>query len=144
MMVIHSDGAATTKGDMSLMEDPFESFDPCSTSDPRHNMPGVLDLDVENNQLNVITSAAVDKQLLSAQEQAIRSEANALHTEVMDRQRETLVSEVRDHLTRVEQAAAEQISQRTLQLNEQAARAMSEHKSLLNFERNPRIIASRN
>ena len=32
-------------------------------------------------------------QLLSAQEQAIRSEANALHTEVIDHQREGLVSE---------------------------------------------------
>ena len=64
-------------------------------------------------------------QLLSAQEQALRSEANALHTEVLDRQREALVSEARDRLAFVEQQAAEELTQKNLQLNEQAARAMS-------------------
>ena len=99
-------------------------FDPCSIADPRLRMPGVLDLNVENNQLNMVNFTSIDSrtanvakgldpglagQLLSAQEQALRSEANALHTEVLDRQREALVSEARDRLAFVEQPAAEEI-----------------------------------
>ena len=48
-MVIHS-GAATTEGDMSYLD---EDFDPCRT-DPRRNMPGVLDANSETSQLNTI------------------------------------------------------------------------------------------
>ena len=141
--MIHS-GVATTEGDMSYVDDPF---DPYSVADPRLNMPGVLEVDVENNQLYTVNFTAVDKrtanvavlnqgldpslarQLLTAQGEALCSEANALHTEVLDRQREALVSEARDRITFVEQQAAEEISQRNLQLNEQAAHAMSVQKS---------------
>ena len=119
--MIHS-GVATTEGDMSYVDDPF---DPIPTVDPRINMPGVLDMEL--NQLYQVNFAAVDNrtanvavvnqgldpnlagQLLTAQGEALRSEANALHTEVMDRQREVLVSEARDRITSVEQQAAEEI-----------------------------------
>jgi len=47
----------------------------------------------------------------------------------MERQRETLVSEARDRLTSIEQRAADEISEKNLLLNEQAAHAMSEQKS---------------
>ena len=57
------------------------------------------------------------------------TEANALHSEVMERQRETLVSEARDRLASIEQRAADEISKKNLLLNEQAAHAMSEQKS---------------
>ena len=142
-LAIHS-GAPTTEGDMSYVDDPF---DPCSITNPRLRMPGVLDFDVENNQLNMVNFTAIDNRtanvavlnqgldpglagrLLSAQEEALRSEANALHTEVLDRQREALVSEARDRLAFVEQQAAEELIQRNLQLNEQAAHAMSVQKS---------------
>ena len=142
-VVIHS-GAPTAEGDMSYADDPF---DPCSVADPRINMPGVLDVDAEFNQLYTVNFASVDNrtanivvlnqgldpslagQLLSAQGDALRSEANALHTEVLDRQREALVCEARDRITFVEQQAAEEISQRNLQLNEQAAHTMSVQKS---------------
>ena len=39
-------GAPTAEGDMSSVDDPFG---PCSITDPRLRMPGVLDFDVENN-----------------------------------------------------------------------------------------------
>ena len=39
------------------------------------------------------------------------------------------MSEARDHLTRIGHSAAEEIAQKNLQLNEQAAQAMSEQKS---------------
>ena len=41
-VAIHS-AAPTTEGDMSYVDDPF---DPCSITDPRLRMPGVLDFDV--------------------------------------------------------------------------------------------------
>jgi hypothetical protein len=66
---------------------------------------------------------------MAAQQQALQTEANALHSEVMERQRETLVSEARDRLASIEQRAAEEISHKNLLLNEQAAHAMSEQKS---------------
>ena len=140
-VAIHS-GGPTTEGDMSYVDDPF---DPVPTVDPRINMPGVLDM--EFNQLYQVNFATVDNrtanvavvnqgldpnlagQLLTAQGDALRTEANALHTEVLDRQREMLVSEARDRITSVEQQAAEEITQRNLQLNEQAAHAMSYQKS---------------
>ena len=140
-VVIHS-GGPTTEGDMSYVDDPF---DPIPTVDPRINMPGVLDM--EFNQLYQVNFANVDNrtaniavvnqgldpnlagQLLTAQGDALRTEANALHTEVLDRQREMLVSEARDRITSVEHQAAEEITQRNLQLNEQAAQAMSYQKS---------------
>jgi hypothetical protein len=111
-------------------------------------MPGVLDdSSVEYNQLNTISFTNVDQrtaqvalvqqgldpslasQLLTAQQQAIQSEANALHSEVLERQRESLVSEARDHFTCIGQTAAEEIIQKNLLLNEQAAQAMSEQKA---------------
>ena len=60
-------------------------------------------------------------QLMAAQQQALQTEANALHSEVMERQRETLVSEARDQLASIEQRAADEISKKNLLLNEQAA-----------------------
>ena len=147
-MVIHS-GAATTEGDMSYLE---EDFDPVTRNDPyrngsRRTAPGVVDSSVEFSQLNTINFNNVDQrtaqvavvqqgmdptlagQMMVAQQQALQSEANALHTVVMERKRESLVSEARDHLTRIEQTAAEEISQKNLLLNEPAAQAMSEQKS---------------
>ena len=141
-VVIHS-GAATTEGDMSYLD---EDFDPCRT-DPRRNMPGVLDSNIDISQLNTINFNSVDQrtahvavvqqgldpnlanQLMAAQQQALQSEANVRHSEVMERQRMELVSEARDQLASVEQQAAEEISRRNLLLNEQAAQAMSEQKS---------------
>ena len=141
-VVIHS-GAATTEGDMSYLD---EEFDPCR-QDPRRNMPGVLDSNIDISQLNTINFNSVDQrtahvavvqqgidpnlanQLMAAQQQALQSEANVRHSEVMERQRMELVSEARDQLASVEQQAAEEISRRNLLLNEQAAQAMSEHKS---------------
>ena len=105
-VVIHS-GAATTEGDMSYLD---EEFDPCR-SDPRRDMPGVLDASMDISQLNTINFNQVDNrtaqvavvqqgvdpnmasQLMAAQQQALQSEANALHSEVMERQRNALVSE---------------------------------------------------
>ena len=43
-------------GDMSYVDEPF---DPRPISEPRRRMPGVLDLDVENNQLNMVNFTAV-------------------------------------------------------------------------------------
>ena len=141
-MVIHS-GAATTEGDMSYLD---EDFDPCR-SDPRRNMPGVLDTNIDISQLNTINFNSIDQrtahvavvqqgvdpsmanQLMAAQQQALQSEANALHSEVMERQRNALVSEARDQLASIEQQAADEISRKNLLLNEQAAQAMSEQKS---------------
>ena len=57
-----------------------------------------------------------------------QSDANARHSEVMERQRDELVSEARDQLASIEQRAADEISKNLL-LNEQAAQAMSEQKS---------------
>ena len=155
-MVIHS-GAATTEGDMSYLE---EDFDPVTRNDPyrndsRRTAPGVVDSSVEFSQLNTINFNNVDQrtaqvavvqqgmdptlagQMMVAQKQALQSKANALHTVVMERQRESLVSEARDHLTRIEQTAAEEISQKNLLLNEHTAQAMSEQKSAFRH----RIIA---
>ena len=141
-VVIHS-GAATTEGDMSYLE---EDFDPCR-HDPRRNIPGVLDANIDISQLNTINFNNVDNrtaqvavvqqgvdpalanQLMAAQQQALQSEANALHSEVMERQRQELVSEARDQLASVEKQAADEISRKNLLLNEQAAQAMSEQKS---------------
>ena len=72
---------------------------------------------------------ALASQLMAAQQQALQTEANALHSEVMERQRETLVSEARDQLASIEQRAPDEISKKNLLLNEQAAQAMSEQKS---------------
>ena len=141
-VVIHS-GAATTEGDMSYLE---EDFDPCR-HDPRRNMPGVLDANLDISQLNTINFNQVDNrtaqvavvqqgvdptlasELMAAQQQALRNEANALHSEVMERQRQELVSEARDQLASVQKQAADEISRKNLLLNEQAAQAMSEQKS---------------
>ena len=137
-MVIHS-GAATTEGDMSYLE---EDFDPCR-NDPRRSMPGALDSNIDISQLNnsgdqrtaqvAVVQQGVDptlaSQLMAAQQQALQTEANAPHSEVMERQRETLVSEARDHLASIEQRAPDEISKKNLLLNEQAAQAMSEQKS---------------
>ena len=120
-----------------------EDFDPVTRNDPYRNdprcmSPGVLDPGVEFSQLTIIFNqvdqrtaqvAVVQQgmdptlagQMMVAQQQALQSEANALHTEVMERQRESLVREARDHLTCIEQTAAEEISQKNLLLNEQAA-----------------------
>ena len=109
--------------------------------------PGVLDSSVEFSQLNTINFNNIDQstaqvavaqqgvdpalagQMMVAQQQAFQSEANALHAEVMERQRGALVSEAPDHLPRIEQTAAEELSQKNLLLSEQAAHAMSEQKS---------------
>ena len=72
---------------------------------------------------------ALANQLMAAQQQALQNEANALHSEVMERQRMELVSEARDRLASIEQQAADEISRKNLLLNEQAAQAMSEQKS---------------
>ena len=92
-VVIHS-GAATTEGDMSYLD---EDFDPCRF-DPRRNMPGVLDTNIDISQLNTINFNSIDQrtahvavvqqgvdpsmanQLMAAQQQALQSEANALHS----------------------------------------------------------------
>ena len=102
---------------------------------------------MEHNQLDTVNFTSVDQrtaqvavvnqglgptlagQLMTAQQHALQTEANALHSEVLERQRELLVSEARDHLTRIEQTAAEEISKKNLQSNEQAAQAMNDHKS---------------
>ena len=55
-VVIHS-GAATTEGDMSYLE---EEFDPCR-QDPRRNMPGVLDSNIDISQLNTINFNNIDQ-----------------------------------------------------------------------------------
>ena len=86
-MATHS-GAATTEGDMSYLE---EDFDPCRT-DPRRNMPGVLDANIEISQLNTINFNNVDQrtahvavvhqgvdptlagQLMAAQQQALQTD----------------------------------------------------------------------
>ena len=98
-------------------------------NDPRRTLPGVGESSVEFSQLNTINFNNVDQrtanlavvqqgmdpalagQMMAVHQQAIQSEANALHTEVLERQREALVSEARDHLTRIEMTAAEEISQ---------------------------------
>ena len=123
-----------------------EEFDPCR-QDPRRNMPGVLDSNIDISQLNTINFNSVDQrtahvavaqqgldpnlanQLMAAQQQALQSEANVRHSEVMERQRMELVSEARDQLASIEQQAADEISRKNLLLNEQAAQAMSEQKS---------------
>ena len=87
-----------------------------------------MDANVETSQLNTINFNNVDQrtasvavvhqgvdaagQLMAAQQQALQTEANALHSVVMERQRETLVSEARDRLTSIEQRAADEISQK--------------------------------
>ena len=132
-VAIHS-GAAATEGDMSYQE---EDFDPCRY-DPRRDMPGVLDANIDISQLNTINFNNIDhrtaqvavvqqgvdpnmaSQLMAAQQQAFQSEANALHSEVMERQRNALVSEARDQLASIEQRAADEISRKNLLLNEQA------------------------
>ena len=131
-VAIHS-GAAATEGDMSYQE---EDFDPCRY-DPRRDMPGVLDANIDISQLNInfnnidhrtahvaVVQQGVDpnmaSQLMAAQQQAFQSEANALHSEVMERQRNALVSEARDQLASIEQRAADEISRKNLLLNEQA------------------------
>ena len=141
-VVIHS-GAATTEGDMSYLDEDFDPY----RFDPRRNMTGVLDTNIDISQLNTINFNSVDQrtahiavvqqgvdpsmanQLMAAQQQALQSEANALHSEVMERQRNALVSEARDQLASIEQQAADEISRKNLLLNEQAAQAMSEQKS---------------
>ena len=141
-VVIHS-GAATTEGDMSYLEEDFDPY----RHDPRREMPGVLDASVDISQLNTINFNQVDNrtaqvavvqqgvdptlasELMAAQQQAFRNEANALHSEVMERQRQELVSEARDQLASVQKQAADEISRKNLLLNEQAAQAMSEQKS---------------
>ena len=55
-VVIHS-GAATTEGGMSYLD---EEFDPCR-QDPRRNMPGVLDSNIDISQLNTINFNSVDQ-----------------------------------------------------------------------------------
>ena len=120
-----------------------EDFDPCRY-DPRRDMPGVLDSNIDISQLNTINFNNIDhrtahvavvqqgvdptmaSQLMAAQQQAFQSEANALHSEVMERQRNALVSEARDQLASIEQRAADEISRKNLLLNEQAAQAMSD------------------
>ena len=115
------------RGDVGYVDDPF---DPYSVADPRRNMPGVLDVNVENNELYAVNFTAADNrtanvavlnqglhpnlagQLLTAQGEALRLEANAIRAELLDRQREALVSEARDRITFVEQHAAEKKSQR--------------------------------
>ena len=141
--MIHA-GDTTTEGDMSFVDEDFDSVPRCH---PRRAMPGVLDTTVGLSQLNFTSMTAVDartaniavvnqgidpglaEHLMSAQQSALHGEANALHAELLERQRETLVSEARDHLTFVESNAAQQLSHKNLQLNEQAALAMSEMKS---------------
>ena len=143
-VVIHS-GAATTEGDMSYQEED-EDFDPCRY-DPRRDMPGVSDANIDISQLNTINFNNIDHRtahvavvqqgvdptvashLMAAQQPAFQSEANALHSEVMERQRNALVSEARDQLASIEQQAANEISRKNLLLNEQATQAMSEQKS---------------
>ena len=91
--------------------------------------------------LNQGLSPGLAGQLLSAQGQArLRSEASALHTEVSDRRSEALVSEARDRLA---QQAVEELTQRNLQLNEQAAHAMRVENQPISKPR-LRISASRN
>ena len=57
---------------------------------------------------------ALASQLMAAQQQALQSEANARHTEVMERQRDAHVSEARDQLASIEQQAADEISKKNL------------------------------
>ena len=107
----------------------------------------VLDSNIDISQLNTINFNSVDQrtahvavvqqgldpnlanQLMAAQQQALQSEANVRHSEVMERQGMELVSEARDQLASIEQQAADEISRKNLLLNEQAAQAMSEQKS---------------
>ena len=137
-------GDPTTEGDIGYIE---EAFDPISRTDPRLSMPRVLDVDVRFNQLNTVNMTNIDQraaqvavanqgldptlagELTTAQQRALQSEANAFHSEALERQREMWMSEARDHLIHVENAAADEISKKNLQVNEQATHAMSEHKS---------------
>ena len=124
-----------------------EDFDPCRY-DPRRDMPGVLDANIDISQLNTINFNNIDHRTahvavvqqgvdptvasqLDGCTAACISERghNALHSEVMERQRNALVSEARDQLASIEQQAANEISRKNLLLNEQAAQAMSEQKS---------------
>eukprot|EP00435_Cladocopium_sp_Y103_P074494 s1156_g49.t1 len=137
-------GDTTIEGDMSFVED---DFDPCRRSDrdPRASMPGVLDISMENYQMNSMTSVAgrtanlavvqesVDpglaSDLMNAQGEALQSEANARHWEEMVRQRNAWHSEARDHIANVEHQAATELHEKNLQLNEQAAHAVSVQKT---------------
>ena len=92
----------------------------------------VLDSNIDISQLNTINFNNIDQrtaqvavvqqgvdpalasQLMAAQQQALQSEANARHTEVMERQRDALVSEARDQLASIEQQAADEISKKNL------------------------------
>eukprot|EP00435_Cladocopium_sp_Y103_P052665 s1266_g16.t1 len=132
-------GDTTTEGDMSFID---EDFDPVRKNDPRASMPGVLDLTMENHYLNSMTyvdgrtaNVAVVHQgvdpglasdLMNAQREALQSEANARHSEAMVRQRSVWLSEARDHIANMEQQAAHELNQKNLQLNEQAAHAVSD------------------
>eukprot|EP00435_Cladocopium_sp_Y103_P041216 s573_g11.t1 len=66
---------------------------------------------------------------MSAQRESLRGEANMRHTEELDRHRKMWRSEARDHVAHLEQTAASELQQKTLQLNEQAAHAVSVQKS---------------
>ena len=123
-----------------------EAFDPCCRIDPRLSMPGVLDIDMQFSQLNSQPDEhrsedgpggsgesrfrphtgrwTYDSSTVSSSERG-----HALHSEALERQSEMWMSEARDHLVHVENTAAEEISKKNLHLNEQAAHAMSEHKS---------------
>ena len=54
-VVIHS-GAATTEGDMSYLDEDFDPY----RFDPRRNMTGVLDTNIDISQLNTINFNSVD------------------------------------------------------------------------------------
>eukprot|EP00435_Cladocopium_sp_Y103_P013108 s4024_g3.t1 len=68
-------------------------------------------------------------ELMSAQREALQSEANARHSEELDRHLKKWRGEARDHIAHVEQTAANELQQKILQLNEQAAHAVSVQKS---------------
>ena len=140
---IHS-GDTTTEGDMSYVD---EDFDPITRCDPCLSMPGVADHSIGFNQLNLASLTSIDartanlavvnqdldpgfaEHLMSAQQQTIQNEANAFDTELLERQRDTLMSEARDRISFVENNAAQQLFHKNLQLNEQAAQAMNEMKT---------------
>ena len=92
----------------------------------------MTNIDQRTAQLTVVNQGVdptLAGELMTAQQRALQSEANALHSEALERQREMWMSEARDHLVHVENTAAEEISRKNFQLNEQGAHAMSEHKS---------------
>eukprot|EP00435_Cladocopium_sp_Y103_P070451 s345_g35.t1 len=114
-------GDATTEGDTSYIDD---EFDPIRRNDPRVSMPGVLDVDIENNQLNSVTLVDGRTANLAVIQQGVDP---GLASDLMNTQREALRSEA--NARQSEELATTELHHKNLQLNEQAAHAVSVQKT---------------